>query len=179
MRKFSRWLPPTPRRCDSPLAGCLVLGVLAVGLLVLLFTHPIFTLAFLVGIIALTCRGTVSIHRHHRSEAAARRGEDIGTFARALDRRAPEFDPWIVRAVWDAIQPYVDYGDGHLPLRPRDDLVDDLMIDPDDLEDLAVEVARRVGRSTADWSKNPKARTVRTVADLIALVAHQPREAAA
>jgi hypothetical protein len=156
-----------------------VLGLLAVGLLVALFAHPAFTLAFLVVLMALTYRGTVVIHRHYRSEAAARRGEDIGTFARALDRRAPEFDPWIVRAVWDAIQPYVHYGDGHLPLRPSDDLVDDLMIDPDDLEELAVEVARRVGRSTADWSKNPRARSVRTVADLIALVAHQQREAAA
>lgn len=179
MRKFSRWLPPAPRNSDSSLAGWLVLGLLGVGVLVLLFTHPIATLAILVAIMALTYRGTMSIRRHHRGEADARRGEDIGTLARAFDRRAPEFDPWIVRAVWDAIQPYVDYGDGHLPLRPSDDLADDLMIDPDDLEDLAVEVARRVGRSTEDWSKNPKARTVRTVADLIALVAHQPRVAAA
>jgi hypothetical protein len=41
-----------------------------------------------------------------RRVSAERQGEDIGTFAKAFDRRAPEFDPWVVRAVWDALQAY-------------------------------------------------------------------------
>src|SRR4030095_4437057 len=52
-----------------------------------------------------------------------RTGEDIGTFARAFDRRSESFDPWVVRATWEALQPYVSF-----PLRPTDRLVEDLCI---------------------------------------------------
>jgi len=38
--------------------------------------------------------------------ARDRAGEDIGTLARAFDRRAPNFDPWVIRAVWDALAPW-------------------------------------------------------------------------
>ena len=179
MRKFSRWLPPAPEPFSTRLASWLLLGLLGLGLLCLLWRYPVGTLSFLLMILDMSFADTVSTRRVHRREAAARSDEDIGTFARALDRRAPEFDPWIVRAVWDALQPYVYYGEEHLPLRPSDDLVEDLRIDPDELEYLAVEVAGRVGRSTTNWLENPKSRVVRTVADLIGLIAHQPRQRAA
>ena len=111
--------------------------------------------------------------------ADARVGEDIGTFARAFDRRAPEFDPWVVRAVWDALQQHVEARGRHVPLRPSDQLVAHLDIDADDLEDVAVEAATRAGRNSSDWRANPVNRPVETVADLVRLVALQPRVAAA
>ena len=51
----------------------------------------------------------------------------------------------------------------------------DLGIDPDDLEDMAIEVARRVGREDSDWATNPMCSRVYSVAELIQLVALQPR----
>ena len=178
MRKLSRWLPPVPPP-RMPYAGWIVLGVFSVGLAIVLLRHPLGTLSILGALAAVSYILTIVNNRRLRREATARPGEDIGTFARALDRRAPNFDPWIVRAVWDALQPYVRYGEQHLPIRPSDRLDEDLRMDPDDLPELAVEIALRVGRSSTDWQRNPKAHSVRTVADLIALIEYQPPEAAA
>ena len=49
------------------------------------------------------------------AESPPSAGEDIGTFARAFDRRSEPFDPWVVRATWDALLPYCGF-----PLRPAD-----------------------------------------------------------
>src|SRR5262249_24817516 len=60
--------------------------------------------------------------RRLRRLAEQRPSEDIGTFARAFDRRTEPFEPWLVRATWDALQPYVRFRDGQVPLRPTDRL---------------------------------------------------------
>ncbi|MCP3996848.1 MAG: hypothetical protein GY722_17565 [bacterium] len=85
--------------------------------------------------------------RQLKRMAAARKGEDIGSFARALDRRSPSFDPWVVRATWGALEPYMalrrqSAPDYRVATRPSDDLVSELRIDPDDLVDLVSMVSR-------------------------------------
>ena len=103
-----------------------------------------------------------------------RQGEDIGTFAKAFDRRAPEFDPWVVRAVWDALQAYRTHRGGVAPLRPSDRLT--TFMDVDDLDDVvAREIAQRAGRSLDNLEANPKYRQVETVADVVQFFWHQPR----
>jgi hypothetical protein len=93
-----------------------------------------------------------------------RAGEDIGTFVRALDRRDPAFDRWVVRAVWDALRAALRAGGVGVPLRPGE----------------VPMVAARSGRSLApaDLRASPMVGRVQTVADLIQFVALQPRRAA-
>jgi hypothetical protein len=106
--------------------------------------------------------------------------EDIGTFARGFDRRAEPFDPRVVRAVWDAFQPYVALGDQQLPLRPSDRIDEDLQIDWDSLgTDVIEEVARRAGRSLDKLDDNSLFRGVVTVGDLVRVLSGQPKRAAA
>ena len=90
------------------LVGDLVLAVLGVGLGFLLVRYMRVAVPLVVAVAVVT----VILNARHVKRlmrlADARVGEDIGTFARAFDRRAPEFDPWVVRAVWDALQQHVE-----------------------------------------------------------------------
>jgi hypothetical protein len=120
----------------------------------------------------------LNLHRNRylRQIAAKRLNEDIGTFARSFDRRNEPFDPWVVRATWDALQPYVTFRDGRLPLRPTDHLADDLSIADEDLEDIiADKVAHRSGRSLDSLESNPYFGKVATVGDFVRFMSSQPR----
>jgi hypothetical protein len=108
--------------------------------------------------------------------ASERAGEDIGTFARAFDQRSEPFDPWVVRATWDALGPYWTLDGQHLPLRPADRLLEDLGVDPDDLVlDLFPEVARRAGRSLDAPELNPYFGQLYTVGDFVRYLTLQPK----
>ena len=178
MPGFSRWIPPMPKGRTSPIA-MLLLGLVGATLLAAFVYFPAgrFILALL---IVVGVGSSLYLDRYYRRLAAVRVGEDIGTFARALDRRSPSFDPWVVRAVWEALQPYVTYRGGRVPLRPTDELVEQLHVDPEDLELVILpEVAWRAGRSLDGITENPRRGRVATVGDLIDLVAFQPRRGAA
>jgi hypothetical protein len=107
--------------------------------------------------------------------ANERRGENIGSFARAFDRRSEPFDPWVVRAAWDALQCYTAF-----PLRPTDRLVSDLHIDPFDIDMVFLaEVAQRSGHMLNDLEGNPysprfSSRNA-TVGDFVKLLSWQPK----
>jgi hypothetical protein len=113
--------------------------------------------------------------RHLRRLASDRIGENIGSFARAFNRRAEPFDSWVVRATWDALTPYVQLDGRCLALRPTDRLVEDLCIDTDDLDfDLLPEVAARSGHSLDHPESNPHYGRIETVKDLVNFVTRQP-----
>ena len=105
--------------------------------------------------------------------------EDIGTFARAFDRRGDWFSPHVVRAVWDALEPYVTLGGSRVPVRPTDRIDEDLHIDWDDIELMLSEVANRTGRSIEGIEENPWYGRVRTVGDMVRLLSAQPLRPAA
>ena len=120
---------------------------------------------------ALAVYGTVAtlLGRRHFARLKAERNEgSIGAFAHALPAR--DHDTWVVRAVFEELSAL-----GRVPVRPDDDLKKDLKIDPEDLDDAIVEIARRAGRSMDDAKKNPMADRVVTVADLILFFEHQPK----
>jgi hypothetical protein len=104
--------------------------------------------------------------------AEARRGESICSFARSFERRA--VDTWVIRAVFEELQPYCRYGRRVLPLRATDDLEEVLRIDPEDLCDLATDMAFRAGRSLEGCDENPFFGRVRTASDLVLFLANQP-----
>jgi len=181
---FSRWMPPYPRSKAAPTPRAVLVGlILLVGwLLWYVAQHAVGALAAgaCVALVALGgALGGRVLDRRLGCRARERTGEDIGTFARALDRRAPSFDPWIVRAVWDALTSWtVLGGGGHLPLHPSDVIADLGCVD-EDLEDVLDEAAARAGRRLDDMRANPYYGRVSTVGDLVAFISHQPRETAA
>jgi len=177
---FSRWMPPydNPEGGPPPRAPLVVLILAAAWAIWYLARHPVG------AAVAAACVGVVVLvgcllDRRLARRARERAGEDIGTFARAFDRRAPTFDPWVVRAVWDALSPWTElHGGGCLPLRPSD-AIEELGCVDEDLDDVLVEAAARARRSLAGVKANPYYGRVVTVGDLVAFMSHQSREAAA
>jgi len=155
-----------------------ILTVLAVIPLAYVAFHPL-VLLFAVAAIGLVSLVMWLLDLRLVRRARARSGEHIGTFALALDRRSPDFDPWVVRAVWDALAPWTSlHGDIQLPLRPTD-VIADLGCVGSDVEDVFVEAATRARRSTVADHTNPYYGRVSIVGDLVRFIAHQPRAPAA
>jgi hypothetical protein len=76
----------------------------------------------------------------------------------------------VIRATWDAVGLYVKLEGKQIPLRPTDRLVQDLGIDPDDVEwDLIPEVAERSGHSLDQVESNPIGK-VETVGDFVRFI---------
>ena len=97
-----------------------------------------------------------------------RKDESICTFARSLPAR--DHDTWVVRAVYEEVSRHVQ-----APIRPSDDIVRFWGFHDEDLDDAAVRIAHRAGRSMSDTDKNPLYGKVRTAADMIAFLEHQPK----
>jgi len=177
MATFSRWMSPPAR--TSRITSWFVFAVLISPLLVgAALTNGGKVVLGLLSVLWTT--SVVTDNRRLRRLAGDRVGEDIGTFARAFDRRREPFDPRVVRAVWDALQPYVAFSGGSVPLRPTDRIDEDLNIDADDI-DMGVlqEIAERVGRTLENVEANSIYGHVATVGDLVRLVSAQPSRAAA
>ena len=171
MKPFSRRMPrfvvaPQSTRQNIALAAIAVLGTggliwFSEVRLLALFLAGLFAVAWLYDDLRL------------RRVSAERQGEDIGTFAKAFDRWSPQFDPWVVRAVWDALQPYRAHRGGVAPLRPSDRLK--AVVDVDELYKVpAPEIAQRTGRSLDNPEANPKYQRVETVADVVHFFWNQP-----
>jgi hypothetical protein len=86
------------------------------------------------------------------------------------------FDPWVLRASWDALQSYLQFSGGHVPLRANDGLFrEPLWIDPDDADDILEEIAQRAGHSLERTAANPFYGHIDSVGDLVMFVTLQPR----
>lgn len=164
MRTFSRWMPADE---DPPATW---VQRIAFGVLLAVF------LPVMAAMGILAAPWLVRDARRRARMRSERAGEGLCTFARAFDRRTT--DPWIIRAVHDALQPYCETRGGPVPLRPADRLYGELRIDGEELEDVARTIARRTERPLENTERNP-VRTVDTVGDLVRFFAHQPRERAA
>ena len=147
------------------LGATLALGAGAVALTVAL--PPIAA-----GLAGFFAWATVSHRRRLAEMRAERPDESICSFVRAFNLR--ETDTWIVRAAWDEMQVYIRTDGADFPLRATDEIDSDLMVDPEELEDVADRIARRVGRSMTDTEHNPYYGSVRTVRDLIHFLNAQP-----
>jgi len=97
---------------------------------------------------------------------AQRAEENICSFRRSFDLH--QIDAWIVRAVYEELIELVDQ-----PLRASDRLEEDLHIDPEDLEDVATNVAARAGYDLTDYQQNPFYSKLKTVGDLVMFFTHQ------
>jgi hypothetical protein len=180
MQKFSRWMPPLPPSPPLRIRDWIILIALLGGILAIVVgavvQSPVSAgIVFLVSLLLWAVASRTG-GRDDLRLVSERKGDDIGTFTRAFDRRSEPFDPWVVRATWDALQPYVSF-----PLRPTDRLIEDLGIADEEI-DMALlgEVAERSRHSLDDLEANPyfaKFSAFRnvTVGDFVKLISCQPR----
>lgn len=170
MRKPSRSMPPAPS-APWTLPSCIAFALIVGVLVAFVYVYPVILL-ILFAIVVLTV--IVGVHEGRRlaTLAGERQGESICTFTRSFDYR--RVDTWVIRAVFEELQPYCRFGRRVLPLRAADDLDAVLRIDPEDLDDLASDMAFRAGRSLEDSEKNPFFGKVKTVSDLVSFLANQP-----
>jgi hypothetical protein len=162
-------MPKPSAPCVSPLWWLIDAFLLPIFILLLAVTWPLMLV------------NQFRLNRHFHRLLAERPGEDIGTFARAFDRRTQPFDPWVVRATWDALVPDV-VCEGRkvpVPLRPSDRLFEELHIDPEDIEfiffEIVEEIATRSGHSLNNLENNPYFGEFETVGDLVHFISRQPR----
>lgn len=170
MKKPSRTMQPVTR---PPLGWGARLGQVffLVGFVALLVYQPLILAAIGVMVVLSIVLGILD-HRRLSWLAAERQGESICTFAKSFDYRA--IDTWIIRAVFEELQPWCKSGRLVMPLRAADDLEGVLNIDLEDLEELFFDIADRSRRSTEDCDRNPLFGKVKTVSDLVSFLVHQP-----
>ena len=172
-------MPPAPVGRPPTLTCWLVLAGLTVAVGAFLYsTWPIgpIVIGLIGGCSAVLARTWI---RDLAAQAAERRqaGESLCTFARAFPRR--DVDTWVIRAVWDALQPYLRRRtDAPFPIRATDRPCTDFGIHVEDLEDLADELLVWTGRSWDGADQDPLYSKEETVDDLVRFVDAQPlREA--
>jgi len=110
--------------------------------------------------------------RSLRRLAASRQDESICEFARAFDRQT---DTWLIRAIYEEVSRYLVVDGRTIPVRRQDLCEKDLGIDPEDLDDIAIDVAFRARRSMVDCDKNPLYGKVQTVGDMVTFLEYLPR----
>ncbi len=166
----SRRMPPSEVRKVLPM-GCLTLGILLVAVVVVsiyFITKSVAVPSILGGFFAFYAVLTIFHHRRLRRIQEERKGESIGTFARALPARA--HDTWVVRAVYEEMSRVVG-----APLRPTDEVWKFWNVDPEEFDDIILVIGYRARRSMEDIRPNPLFRRIVTIADVITFFEHQPK----
>lgn len=112
--------------------------------------------------------------RHFDMLNQGREGDSLCTFARHFERY--EVDTWIIRAVYEELAAYCP----EVPIRPTDNIFDDLCIDEDDFVmdfngDIVGDIAKRCGRSLKDFETNPYYEKADTVEGLVHFFNNQPK----
>jgi len=112
---------------------------------------------------------------HYRRLTNSRPDDNLCTFARSFDRGS--VDTWLIRAVYDALQKQLQDKDGvPFPIRSTDRLREDLKIDDEDLDEIALSIAPRAGYDLSDTNSNPLCGKVTTVNDMVIFFTHQPKK---
>jgi hypothetical protein len=173
MKKPSRFMPPVERQ-PTPVMGWMLLAVVGAYVLFVIWQYPFACVAFIALAVGWSIVSNRNDRTHLQSLAAARSGESICHFAREVNCR--EVDTWIVRAAYEEIQGHLSRLLPDFPVRSSDRFIEDLRIDPDDLDDLlAIDMAERTRRDLREAEKNPYFGKVRTVRDLMMFLQAQPR----
>lgn len=166
----SNRMPRIPSASIS-LTGWLILIAMAAAMLSLIYRTP-WLILFLAVIFLVMYIAFIPASRRLDRLAKSRADDSICTFVRQFDYR--ETDTWILRAVYEEIIDCVGF-----PIHADDNLVNQLKIDHEDLDDAVFDIAERAGRSMDNAGSNPYFNRVKTVADLVLFLEHQPRKNAA
>ncbi len=162
---------------ETPWWGWLVLGALAAwaigGPILAAVAMPWLWLAYALGIALFWLLLKAYPNRFMSEERLRERGDaSICAFRKDLNLR--RIDPWIVRAVWDEIQPFLHTKWGRFPARVDDRWDEDLAIAGEDIDPTIESVAKRAGYSLENSEANPYYGKVVSLRDLIEFVNAQP-----
>lgn len=146
--------------------GFLFLGIFTSSLCYGVSHHPIIALVIAVVFAAFGALSYFQNKTRVEKVLKQRADENICSFRRSFDLH--QVDPWIVRAVYEELIELVDH-----PVCATDRLKEDLLIDPEDLEDVATNVAARAGYDLTDNKRNPFHDKLETVGDLVMFFTHQ------
>ncbi len=115
------------------------------------------------------------IDYYRMRKIARNRGKpDICTYARSFDFR--NTDTKVMREVYHSVQEWVGRYDGTpFPVQSEDSFKHLYNMDPDDLDDIYLEIAEKLGISTEEAEKNPYYERVETVKDLVLFLNNQPK----
>jgi hypothetical protein len=111
--------------------------------------------------------------RRLRRLARERLADSICRFARSLDYR--RLDTKVIRAVYEGMQDNLAHVCPAFPVRTSDKVAQMYRIDPEDYEDMVVEIADQVGRSLKDYERNPYYSQTSTIGGLIEFLCAQPK----
>jgi hypothetical protein len=147
------------------------------GLIIIWFVYIVWKIPVILGVLAALAIYGVYFNWRRNQEfkktAEERINESICTFARSFVRK--DVDTWIIRAVHEELQGYLDFPNGIYPLRATDRLEEELNIDFEDVDDLLIMIAQRTGRSIEETEKNPYYDKVKTVGDMVLFINSQPK----
>ena len=152
--------------------GWIVLSVVSSIFIWLFWLAPILLLAlpFLAVFLYLESRKET---KHFQELLSQRTGYSICEFARHFDCK--EIDTWVIRAVYEQIQNYMESRTPNFPILPSDDIFSDLKIDDEDFEyDIVEEIASRTGRSLKGAESNPYYGKANVVQNLVYFFNRQP-----
>ncbi|WP_041590078.1 hypothetical protein [Teredinibacter turnerae] len=126
------------------------------------------------AIVLLITAGLVVDHYRMRKIAMSRGKPDICAYARSFDFR--NTDTKIMREVYNSVQEWAGKYDGiAFPVQSSDSFESLYKMDPDDLDDIYIEVAEKLGISIKEAEKNPYFEQVKTVKDLVLFLNNQPK----
>lgn len=172
MKKSSRFMPKYKEK-PAGLVGWLLLLVLLGIVLGLLWSIP-YLLLLIPAFFVLSFFDKRKRERHFKSLLKDRDNDSICTFSRHFEFRA--IDTWVIRAVYEQLQNYLNGEKEGFPIRPTDDVFKDLMIDDEDFEyDLVEEIAERTGRSLENAESNPYYGKANIVENLVYFFNEQPK----
>ena len=170
-------MPKAARRASLPVLvfAWTVLFALVGAYAYELWIHPLIVLTGSCLLAVTVVRNKRRTKKYLTELARARAGESICEFSRSFDTR--NTDTWVIRAVYEQLQLQLRWIYPDFPVRATDRLIEDLWLDPDDIDlDLLADVASRTRRSIRDTSSNPFRGGVKTVGDLVAFFCAQPSE---
>lgn len=171
MRTPSRTMPPAPLH-KAKWSAWVVLAALFAGLVYWLWHQPYFVAVLFAALGVLVWIQTIWDAHSRRRLAASRHEESVCSFARSFGRSA---DTWILRAVYEELSKFLAVDRQAIPVRRADRCAEDLKIDPEDLDDLARDIAFRARRSMEACDKNPFYGKVKTIGDIVTFLEYQPR----
>ena len=167
-RPFSRFMPP---HIPEPWTLGQRIGIAGLGACAA--TLAIAAPPVALGVAALFIGNNLAARKRLKRLHAERTGESIAGFAHAFDRHVT--DAWVIRAVWDELQGYVQLNKKEFPIRTTDSLVGDLSIDPEEVAEIAERAAKRAGYRMCMTGANPEAGVIETAGDLVRFVNAQQR----
>ena len=147
------------------MAWGLVLAMV-VGYAYEIWQHPVIMGVLSAVVAVVVMRNRRQTKQHLAELALERTGEAMCEFSRAFDVR--KIDTWVIRAVYEQLQQQMRWVHPKFPVRATDRLVEDLRLDPDDIDmDVFVDVTGRTGRSRRNTKSNPMSGRLKTVEDLV------------